>query len=151
MPTTIIEDKFAAWIATRNDPAALPSVVPLAGGRVFPFGEIPQNTDWPFVSYFRVTGPRLRHLRGTSGVSMPTIQIGCHAKTYKQAKRLADALRIAIDSFGRGDMGGITIQSMKTGEDRDCGPLDNDLDPPMGDEVAQPCVSFDVTIWFAEG
>jgi hypothetical protein len=145
MPTTVIEDKLAAWIA------ALPAVQSQAGGRVHPFGEIPQGTDWPFVSYFRVMGPRLRHLRGTSGVSHPTIQIGCHARSYGQAKRLADSVRVAMDAFGRGDMGGIIVQSMITGSDRDFGPNDEDLNPPHGDEVAQPCVSFDVTIWFEEG
>ena len=145
MPTTIIEDKLAAWMAT------LPDVLTLAGGRVYPFGEVPQNTAWPFITYFRVHGPRLRHLRGPSGVSHPTLQISAHARSYRDSKRLADAVRIAMDAFGRGDMGGLFVQSMITGEDRDYGPLDNQLDPLFGDEVAQPCVSFDVTIWFQEG
>lgn len=144
MPTTVIEDRFAAWLA------ALPEVVAQAGGRVYPFGEVEQNTDWPFVTYFRVTGPRMWHLRGTSGVSHPTLQIGCHGRTYKTARRLADAVRLAIDAFRRGDMGGLFVQSIRVGDDRDSGPADPDLDPPHGDFVAQPCVSFDVTIWFEE-
>jgi hypothetical protein len=72
--------------------------------------------------------------------------------TISDAGHLAlDSVRVAMDAFGRGDMGGITVQSMITGNDRDFGPNDEDLDPPHGDDVAQPCVSFDVTIWFEEG
>lgn len=145
MPTTVIEDRFRAWLAATD------GVRTLAGGRVHPFGEVPQNAEWPFVTYYRLSGPRLRHLRGPAGVSHPTIQVGCHARSYAGAKRLADAARIAIDAFGRGDLGGLFVQSMITGADRDYGPGDGDLDPAHGDEVAQPCVSFDVTIWFEEG
>lgn len=145
MPTTVIEDRLAQWVAL------VPAVASDAGGRVYPFGEVPQNTGWPFVTYFRVSGPRLRRLKGPAGVSHPTIQIGCHAQTYKAARRLADAVRQAMDEFGRGNMGGLFVQSMITGEDRDYGPSDGDVEPPHGNEVAQPCVSFDVTIWFEEG
>lgn len=145
MPTTVIEDRLAQWVAL------VPGVIQNAGGRVYPFGEVPQGTAWPFVTYYRVSGSRLRHLKGPAGVSHPMIQIGCHAKTYKQARTLADALRVAMDDFGRGDMGGLFVQSMITGPDRDYGPKDEDLDPPHGDVRAQCCVSFDVTIWFEEG
>lgn len=146
MPTTVIEDRFCAWLK------ALPAVAEQAGGRVYPFGEVPQQTDWPFLTYWRVSGRRMWCLRRPSGVSHPVIQVGCHAQTYRDAKRLADAVRLAIDGFGRGDLGGVTVQTMRVGEDRDYGLTDDDhLGPPHGDEVAQPCVSFDVTIWFEEG
>lgn len=146
MATTIIEDRFRVWLLT------VPAVGAQAGGRVYPFGEVPQKTDWPFVTYWRIAGPRMWHLRGTSGVSHPTIQVGCHAQTYREAKLLAGEVRGAIDAFGRGNMGGLTVQTMRVGDDRDYGLRDDEeLASPNGDEVAQPCVSFDVTIWFEEG
>ena len=144
MPTLIIEDKLAAWMAD------LPDVVAIAAGRVYPFGDIPQSTAWPFVTYFQVSGERMWHLRGTSGVSMPTFQIGCHARNYGPTKLLANALRLAMDGF-RGDLRGLKVQRMRTSDVRDYGPNDGDLDPPHGDAVAQPCASFDVNIWFEEG
>ncbi|HEY1188535.1 MAG TPA: DUF3168 domain-containing protein [Gemmata sp.] len=145
MATLIIEDKLAAWVAD------LPEVISIAGGRVYPFGDIPQDTDWPFVTYFQTSGERMWHLRGTSGVSHPSFQIGCHAHSYRETKLLANAIRLAMDEFGRGDLGGLTVQTMRTGTARDYGGNDGDLDPIHGDGVSQPCTSFDVTIWFQEG
>lgn len=142
--TTLIEDVFAAYVA------ALPDVVSIAGGRVYPFAKVPQNADWPHVTYHRVSGGRVGSLRGrTTLLAHPRIQIDCFARSYDQAKLLADAIRLAIDGLG-GDgpvtMGGMTVQAVIVDDDHDA-----TADPMHGDEVAEPRVSMDAHVWFQEG
>lgn len=142
--TLNIEDKLAAWLA------ALPGVIAVANGRVYPFMAVPQNAEWPHLTFHRVGGPRLGSLGGrTTKVSHPRVQLDAWARTYDGAKLLAQAVRLALDGLGgdgRVNMGGVTVQAAIVGDDRD------DADDPLhGDEVSEFRVSMDVVIWFEEG
>ena len=145
MPTTIIEDKLAAFVVAIADFATA------ASGRYYPYGEVPEDTQWPFATYRQIAGDRMTHLRGVGGTSHSTIEIGCHGHSYGDAKTLANTIKLALDAFFQGDMGGIKVQRCTTSHTRDFGAADTDLKPLHGDAVAQPCTTFDVTIWFYEG
>jgi hypothetical protein len=138
MATTVIEDKLAAWLA------AHPDLNPIHGGRVYPFNGVPQNTAWPFLAYWRVSGGRVRSLAGPSGVSHPRLQLDCFGLKYADAKRLAGAVREALRAI-RGDVGGLNVQVAVDDDDRD-----EAASPIHGDEVTQFRITVEVCVWFNE-
>ena len=66
--------------------------------RVYPV-TIPQSPQYPLILYTKITGMRDHHLRGPSGHAHPRFQIEAWAKTYTEAKTLADAIREALDGY----------------------------------------------------
>lgn len=138
---TVIEDALAAWLRD------LPAVRDDAGGRVYPWAGIPQNTAWPLLAYHLVDGQRLRSLTGPSGVGHSRLQIDALGLKYPEAKGLADAVRVALE----GDLPGQTIGGKYVQSCIVHGARDESTPPPHGDEVTQFRVCLDLTIWFVEG
>lgn len=151
--TTVIEGRLAKYVA------ALPAVAADAGGRVYPFGAVPQGAKKPYLTYHRVGGGRLRSTKGTTTrVSHPTVQWDVWGE-YGAAKRLADALRQGLedDLPGHGlaadgtlaDLRGpavVWVQTVVVGDDRD------DFEPArQGDEAREHRISADAEVWFEEG
>lgn len=82
--------------------------------RVYP-NYIPQSPTWPLVVYQKVSGLRDQALSGPTGKAHPRFQIEAWAKTYDEAKSLANANRVALDgkTFTKGSVtiGGVVLQS----------------------------------------
>ena len=66
--------------------------------RVYPVA-LPQSPTYPLILYTKITGMRDHHLQGPSGHAHPRFQIEAWAKTYTEAKTLADAIREALDGY----------------------------------------------------
>ena len=60
---------------------------------------IPQSPQYPLILYTKITGMRDHHLQGPSGHAHPRFQVEAWAKTYTEAKTLADAIREALDGY----------------------------------------------------
>lgn len=70
----------------------------IAGDRIYPH-RLPQTPTFPAVTYARVSGVRVKVLKGLSGLARPTFQFDCWAESYTTVKTLADAVRGAFDGF----------------------------------------------------
>lgn len=68
------------------------------GGRVYP-----QNYDQPVtlpcITYRKVSGPRLRVMGGRGGLTWPRFQVVSWAMHYREAKELAEEVRLLLDGI----------------------------------------------------
>ena len=79
---------------------ALTSVSPtIAGGRVYAM-VLPDGTDYPAVTYQRISAETHNSLSGWSGRDHVRMQIDCWAQGYDEAKRLAAEVRLAMEGAG---------------------------------------------------
>ena len=97
----LINDATVKAITTRCYPVALP-----------------QSPTYPLILYTKITGMRDHHLQGPSGHAHPRFQIEAWAKTYTEAKTLADAIREALDGYS-GTAAGTKIGSCLIESERD--------------------------------
>ena len=84
-------------------------VLAIVSKRVYP-GFLPQGASLPAITYAKVSGPRIEHMGGKTGLEYPRVQINCWASTYSAAKALADKVRIAMDAYS-GTWGSDTIRA----------------------------------------
>lgn len=82
----------------------------LVNTRVF-FAEAPQNPPIPFVLMTRVGTDHVHSLTGSSGLANARIQVDCYAKTQKEARAVATAVRAVLDGF-RGDENDVNVQGV---------------------------------------
>jgi hypothetical protein len=75
-------------------------ITDIVGTRIYPIF-LPQDTDYPALTYIRISGPEHHDI----DVSYPRFQISCWAKSYAEAKGLADEVKAAFQRF-KGVMGG---------------------------------------------
>ena len=97
----LINDATVKAITTRCYPVALP-----------------QSPTYPLILYTKITGMRDHHLQGPSGHAHPRFQIEAWAKTYTEAKTLADAIREALDGYS-GTAAGTKLGSCLIESERD--------------------------------
>lgn len=83
---------------------AHPEVGPLVGNRIYPLA-LPQSPALPAVTYQRISTTRTRTKDGPTGAAEVRVQMSCWSMSYIEAKRVADAIRHALDGY-RGSMGG---------------------------------------------
>lgn len=139
MADTLVEPELAAWVESL---AACTAV----GAKVYPFSGVPQNPSWPFVTYHRVSGSRIRSLKGPVGVSRPMLQIDVFGKSYASATQLAAGIRESLDRLCQTTLpNGRPVQFTMVEEDGDAFEP-----PPHGDEITQYRVTLPVRIWFVE-
>lgn len=69
----------------------------LVGARIYPL-IMPQDGALPALVYTIVSAVPINSLGGFSGLINPRVQIDCWAKTYGQAKALAEAVHQAMDT-----------------------------------------------------
>lgn len=112
----------------------------LVGTRIYPL-QAPQNAAAPFITYQRISAPRLRSLAGGSGQANPRIQIDVYAASYASAKAAATQVRLALDNLV-GTVAGVKIHACSLENDRDL--IDTSADPDLYR------VSHDFTIWHDE-
>lgn len=129
-----IEAAIHARLSGWSDLAAL------VADQIYPL-TAPQNAVPPFITYQRVSAPRLRSTTGGSGQANPRFQIDAWAATYAEVKALAQQVRLALDNF-RGAVAGVTIRSCSLESDRDL--IDPEADPRLYR------VSHDFLIWHDE-
>jgi hypothetical protein len=146
-PATVIELDLQAWVEAL--PALAAATPPV---RVYPFSGVPQNPAWPFVTYHRVSGSRLRHTRGVGGTNRVTVQFDVFAKTYRAAVLLAAAVREGLDGLSSDALNGRLVQwcaaeDVGEGDVEDGG---HAVPPQFGDEVTQFRETVPVRIWYRE-
>jgi hypothetical protein len=73
----------------------------LIGTRVWPI-ILPQKPVLPAVTYSEISAIRGHTMQGPDGLAFARMQIDSWAKSFKQARILADAVRARLDGF-RGD------------------------------------------------
>ena len=107
MAVTVIEQALRAILVADAGVLAITT-------RVYP-NFIPQKPTWPLIVYQKVSGLRDQALSGPTGKAHPRFQMESWAKTYNEAKSLANAVRVALDggTFTKGTVtiGGVVIQS----------------------------------------
>lgn len=118
-----------------------PQVAIHVGLRVFPL-LAPTSSALPFVTYQRTGVSREQTLSGPMGVATVSIQFAAYAETYLQSRRIADAVRAALDSFGGTAFGTIVGQTQLTSESDDFVQMQGGDVPP----VYQTSLGFD-TQW----
>lgn len=60
---------------------------------------VPKGTKAPFVTYTRVSTPRLRDFDGPTGNAMPTFRVDAYAEDYDEARALANSIRVKLDGY----------------------------------------------------
>jgi hypothetical protein len=110
----------------------------LIGDKAFP-GHVPEDKSPPAVTFTKTSGQRGHPGDGPSGDASPDFQISCWAKTYGEAKAIANQVRMALDGF-EGDMEGVKVHACE---------LFNEID--MYDpETKCEGVALSFTIWHEE-
>ena len=117
----------------------------LVEARIYPM-RAPQNARLPFITYQRISGPRLRSMQGASGQANPRLQVDVYGGSYASVKAAANEVRLALDNFRgtiiTGDGASVIVRSCSLDGDRDF--LDTDADPQIFR------VSHDFIIWHDE-
>ncbi len=65
--------------------------------RVYP--RLPEKATFPAIRYQRIFTSRNHSLDGNVGVTQAMLRVDCMAKTYSQAKALADEVRVILHGF----------------------------------------------------
>ncbi|MBL4702090.1 MAG: DUF3168 domain-containing protein [Phycisphaeraceae bacterium] len=86
------------------------AVSALVASRIHPV-TLPQSVTFPALSYRRISGQRVNHLAGSSGLQHPRIQMSAWSKTYSQAKNITENVRLSLEGF-RGTMGTIQVDGV---------------------------------------
>lgn len=84
-------------------------------------GEAPQDTPFPYITYFRISGRKLYDLSGYTGLENPHLQIDCWAEDTVVLENLTnavlDALRAAT-TFVVGDDDDADVEEPEPGTHR---------------------------------
>lgn len=70
----------------------------LVNGRCYPI-KLPERATFPALTYFQVSGSENNTHDGYDNTSINRWQISCWAKTYKEAKELASAVKQQLRAF----------------------------------------------------
>ncbi len=95
----------------------------LAGVRVYP--RTPQNPTLPLIRYTRLTTTRNLALDGNVGVTEASIQVDCMARSYSDAKTLADSVRTILHGY-TGAWSTLTARLVKLETENDFAEQDGD-------------------------
>lgn len=110
-------------------------------GRVFP--RAPQGVAAPFAIFERISAPRVHSHEGASGLSNPRIEVRSWARTYEEAKILADEIRKDLDGFS----GVVTVRGVAWDVNSILLVDERDL---FDDELKLFGVSTDYLVWHNE-
>lgn len=75
------------------------------GGRVYP-AVFPEDVVFPALRIQRISGAPAVHHCGDSGEERARVQVSCYAKTYSEAKAVAQAVRASLSAVN-GAMGSL--------------------------------------------
>lgn len=132
-----IEEGLVAYLAGLSTITDLIGVG--ADMRLYPIGGVPDDSDTPYLTYRKISGPRDdTHDSGTD-LAHPRFQISAWDPTYLKAKQLALAVVKSLRSF-RGTLGGVPRVATN---------VDNEVDLFHPDERIKQ-VAVDVVMWHSE-
>lgn len=98
-----IREAVYSWLATT------PDVVSRVGDRVY-FGNLPQDSPLPAVTFHVVSNVSTHHLRGSAGVQVSRVSISAWSHHQIDIVAMVEAIRLRFDGFA-GDMNGVEILS----------------------------------------
>lgn len=113
-------------------------ITALVGMRVY-HRLAPQGSILPFITFFKVDGPRIHDMEGFSGLSFPRFQFDIFAKNALEAENISAQLKLCLDGF-RGIVTGVNIQCIRL--------LDDDDGYDEGPEINR--ISHDYQVWHQE-
>ena len=87
--------------------AARDALVAMIGQRFHPVGEVPENPEFPYVTYQRISTKEFSDVAGGSRTQKGRFQLDCWTQSYLGAMQLADLFRRTLSGY-RGDMGDFT-------------------------------------------
>ena len=119
------------------------NVSAIIGQRCFP-NAVPQGEQMPAAVYQLISSEHDETMDGASGLATARYQISAWAATRREAKMLADALRLRLQSY-RGMLGSVEVQDISLAARRD-------VFEPSPDKLHQSRfgVQLDFEIWFIE-
>lgn len=97
-----IDQTLTSLVATAP---ALTSLIGLSPMRWYP--DTIGTATRPAIAYQRIDNPRVRSLRGDSGLGRARFQLTVFAKTSKQREEMIAALRATLDRYADRNAGGI--------------------------------------------
>lgn len=73
--------------------------------------KLKQGTAFPALTCQKISGPRVASKDGPAGLAHPRMQVSCWAKSYADAKAVAEQVRLALEGFSgiMGGAGGIKV------------------------------------------
>src|SRR5690606_6509513 len=89
-------------LLVRHGLLASPAVAAPVGTRILHHGDRPDDgpeAALPAITYQRVSNRRLTSHQGSSGASLPLVQLSCWAKTWSEVRAVAAAVRRALDGW----------------------------------------------------
>ena len=124
-----------------------PDIAGLVGDRVYPKAGS-QGAALPLLTYERVGGTHVHHLRGGSGMADATFQINCVGARYSDTVELREAVRNALDTY-LGNMGP-TDEQVEVKSCLQIGSRDDYTGASDGGAVGVFEQQVDYQIWFIE-
>lgn len=89
----------------------------LVANRIAPWESL-QSTEFPCVTYTRVSTDHIHDLRGGSGFAQANVQIDLWGNTYSQVKDMAEYTRRALDGWN-GTLAGHRVSGIFIQSERD--------------------------------
>lgn len=121
------------------DAKIFPQAAPQAGGE-----DDPAKAKLPRITYQQISGNHFHNADGASRLANPLFQINSIAKTYGEAKQLANCVRRALQGF-KGTVAGVVIQGIFLSNQRD-----EFVISPSGSEQRARIIQQDYTIFHVE-
>ncbi len=141
----MIEKGLAAWLLSQAP------ITAVTGQRVYPEA-VPEQPTFPLIALERVGTDRQKRVSGYGNPVRVSLQLSCWALTYKEAKTLAETVRVqlkaatdAIPAGGPMTMGSYTVPAAWLSDD-----ADGYSPPQMGEGFGLYYTSVTVEIWFNE-
>jgi hypothetical protein len=125
--------------------AAQAGIASAVSTRVYPRGETPQRTTYPYITFQRVSSTGHHHMLAAEALGQQRYQFDCWATTALSAETVAEALRAELDGFRRGLMGTVTIMAVHL-VDRS----DEAIPPTDGSDRSKFRVRQDYMFWHAQ-
>lgn len=100
-------EKALVWILSHDH-----HVRRRAADRIYPVGEVPQTTPYPFITYRELgEAGSTRHQQGTGSLSANQVQATVWAEDYSEAAEVRELVRVACVGK-RGTFDGETLQGV---------------------------------------
>ena len=86
------------------------AITEMVGDRIYPI-IMPQNSVMPAIVYSPTLGKYDTALQHDTGYTRQTIQLNCHDKTFKGARRLSRLVKSSLQDY-KGLMSGLDVQAV---------------------------------------
>lgn len=99
-----------------------PGIAALIQGGIWPV-LMPEQVDYPAISYFCVDSPSVQTLLEASGLAHPRFQVNAWANDYTASKRVIEAVRLALDGINSMTIstasGAVQVRGIRWEDERD--------------------------------